>query len=123
MTPKKIIILSIHVLVIWALCGATVGIGRAAIGIGPTLIVHVMAAPIFAALISLFYYKKFNYTTPLQTTLTFLIFVMVLDAGLVVPVFEKSFSMFQSAIGTWIPFALIFLATYITGLRLAKKSD
>jgi len=28
---------------------------------------------------------------------------------------EKSFDMFKSAIGTWIPFALIFFSTYITG--------
>jgi hypothetical protein len=40
---------------------------------------------------------------------------MVMDAGIVAPVFEKSYVMFKSVLGTWIPFILIFLATYITG--------
>jgi hypothetical protein len=48
------------------------------------------SAPVFTALVSLFYYKKFYYTTPLVTALCFLLFVFVMDAGLVAPVFEKS---------------------------------
>ncbi len=41
-----------------------------------------------------------------------------MDAGLVAPVFEKSYDMFRSLIGTWIPFILIFISTYLTGLYL-----
>jgi len=47
--------------------------------------------------------------------------VVVMDAGLVAPVFEKSYQVFMSALGTWIPFALIFVSTYITGLFLEGR--
>ncbi len=95
---NKIITILVHAFVVWALCGATIGIGRAVIGIGPTLIIHAIAAPIFAALVSLFYYNKFNYTNPILTAIIFLVFVMAMDAGIVAPVFEKSYLMFTRTI-------------------------
>jgi len=118
---KKIIIILIHALIVWALCGATIGIGRSVTSMELTLIIHAIGAPVFAALVSLVYYKKFNYTTPLQTAFIFLIFVIAMDAGLVAPVFEKSYDMFKSILGTWIPFALIFISTFNIGLAVKRK--
>ena len=121
LTPKKIVIVLIHAFIVWVLCGATIGIGRSIMTMKLTLIIHVIAAPIFAALISLFYYRKFNYTTSLQTAGIFLLFIMAMDAGLVAPFFENSYEMFKSVLGTWIPFALIFLSTYVTGSILKRE--
>lgn len=118
---KIIIVALIHAFIIWALCGATIGIGRSVMSMELTLIIHAIGAPIFAAVVSLFYYKKFNYTNSLQTALIFTLFIIIADAGLVAPVFEKSYDMFKSVLGTWIPFSLIFLSTYITGLFLKRK--
>ena len=42
----------------------------------------------------------------------FLGVVVVMDAGLVAPFVERSWDMFRSPIGTWIPFTLIFLASW-----------
>jgi C_GCAxxG_C_C family probable redox protein len=122
---KKAIILIFHAFVVWALCGATIAIGRSFMTMNATLVIHAIGAPVFAALVSLVYYKKFYYTTPVITAFCFLLFVIIMDAGLVAPFFEKSFAMFKSIPGTWIPFALIFLATYITGLivRRIRKED
>jgi len=36
---------------------------------------------------------------------------------------NRSFEMFTSLLGTWIPFALIFLSTYLTGLAVTHKSQ
>ena len=118
---KKIIIVIIHAFVVWALCGATIAVGRSITTMGTILIIHAMVAPIFAFIVSLFYYKKFNYTTPIWTAIIFLLVVIAMDAGLVAPVFEKSYDMFRSILGTWIPFTLIFLSTYITGLNIKRK--
>jgi hypothetical protein len=41
--------------------------------------------------------------------------VIFMDLFLVALFIEKSFAMFTSLLGTWIPFGLIFTATYITG--------
>jgi len=85
------------------------------------LIIHAVATPIVFALISWIYHTRFGNTAPLQTALIFVGIVVGMDAFLVAPVFEKSFEMFTSLIGTWVPFALIFLSTYLTGLVCEKK--
>jgi hypothetical protein len=43
-----------------------------------------------------------------------------MDIIVVALLINKSFEMFKSIIGTWIPFILIFTATYLTGLYLLK---
>jgi hypothetical protein len=118
---KKVIIVLIHAFIVWALCGATIAIGRSVTTMGTTLIIHAILAPIFAFLVGMAYYKKFNYTSPILTACIYLLFVIVMDAGLVAPVFERSYAMFRSILGTWIPFSLIFLSTYITGIIKIRK--
>ena len=117
---KKIIIVLIHAFIVWALCGATITIGRSVTTIEITLMIHAIVAPIFAFMVALVYYKKFNYTSPIYPAFIFLFFVITMDAGLVAPVFEKSYRMFKSILGTWIPFSLIFLSAYITGLIISR---
>ena len=112
---KKALIILLHALVGWGLCGAVIGVGRKLWGIETTLVVHALAAPAIFAVISWLYFKKFHYTRPLPTASIFTLFVMAMDAGLVAPLFEKSYAMFASVLGTWVPFALIFVATWITG--------
>ena len=120
---KKIIIILLHAFVLWGLCGAIMGMGRSLTTIELTLIIHATGAPILASIISYLYYKNFNYTTPLQTAAIFVLFIIVMDAGLVAPIFEKSFDMFKSILGTWIPFTLIFASTYITGIIIKSKQS
>jgi len=112
---KQLIIPIFLGLIGWALCGAIMFIGMAATDIQTTLIVHAIGAPIIFMLITWFYYKRVNYTTPIQTALLFICVVIFMDFFLVALVINKSLDMFQSPIGTWIPFGLIFLATYLTG--------
>jgi len=88
-----------------------------------TLIVHLIGAPIITFVVSAIYYRKFNYTSTFQTALVFLLFVLIMDAGLVAPVFEKSFEMFRSVIGTWLPFSFIFMSAYLAGAIGKKKGD
>ena len=120
LSVRKLIIILVHALMGWALCGATMGIGMAVTSIENALIIHAIAAPIIFATISLIYFKKFNYTTPLQTAIVFVFFVVFMDVFVVALLIEKSFEMFTNILGTWIPFALIFISAYLTGLY-AKK--
>ena len=98
------------------------GIGMAAMSLSNALVVHAVAAPIFFSIISLMYFRKFNYTQPLQTALIFVGFVIVVDFFVVALLINRSLEMFTSLLGTWIPFALIFTSTYLTGLWIAKKA-
>ena len=118
---KEIIIVLIHAFIVWTLCRATIAVGRSITTIELTLIIHAIGAPIFASIVAVLYYKKFNYTSPFWTAFIFLLFIIAMDAGLVAPVFEKSYRMFRSILGTWIPFSLICMSTYITGLIIKRK--
>jgi hypothetical protein len=119
---RKISVLLIHALILWALCGATIALGRSILSMNVTLIIHAIGAPVFTCIVTLVYYKKFGYMKPLQTALIFLLFIVAMDAGLVAPVFDKCFHMFRSLLGVWLPFILIFALAYITGVILVRKA-
>lgn len=88
-----------------------------------TLVIHAIGAPIFFAVISLIYFRKFNYTTPLQTAVIFIAFVIAMDFFVVALLINRSFEMFTSLLGTWIPFALIFTSTVLTGVFYKKFTE
>jgi hypothetical protein len=117
--PIIILILGI---VGWGLCGLTFFAGASITSITNALIIHAIAAPIIYYFISLFYFKKFNYTTPIQTAIIFLAIVILLDFFVVSLLINKNFDMFLSPIGTWIPFLLIFLSTFLTGSFYTQTS-
>ncbi len=112
---KKLVVLLAHALVGWALCGSIIGIGQSLTTMENTLIIHAIGVPVIFSLLSLSYFRFFNYTTPLQTALIFTGLAMLMDFFVIALFVEKSFAMFASILGTWIPFTLIFLSTYAVG--------
>jgi hypothetical protein len=120
---KKTIIILVHGLVGWALCGAIIWIGMAVMSMETTLILHAVGAPVIFGAIASIYFRAFNYTTPLQTAIVFVSIVVFMDIFVVALLIEKSFVMFTSLIGTWIPWALIFTSTYLTGLYATKRVE
>lgn len=121
LTLRKILILFLHGLVGWGLCGGIIGIGRQLTSMNNTMIIHAIGVPIIFASLSVSYFYKFNYTNPLQTALFFTGFAIFMDVFVIAVFVEKSFVMFTSIIGTWIPFTLIFLATFITGTLIRNR--
>ena len=117
---KKILIILVHAVIGWLLCGIIMGIGRNITSIETTLIIHAIGAPVIFSILSIIYFKKFNYTSPISTAIIFVSCVILMDLLVIAPLVEKSFVMFRSIIGTWIPFGLIFLSVYITGLFCRK---
>jgi hypothetical protein len=108
-------------LVGWGLCGATMGIGMAVVGLKVALVVHAVAAPVIFAAISLVYFRRFAYTTPLTTATVFVAIVVFMDVGVVAMLVQRSFEMFASFLGTWLPFMLIFASTYLTGVIMPPR--
>ena len=125
MNVKKSTIILGHAVIGWALCGAVVWVGNALVDVETALIAHAMAVPLIFAGVAWLYHKRFGHTTPTQTACLFLTVVVLLDIFLVALLIERSFAMFTSIIGTWIPFALIFAATYLTGriLQSPNRAD
>jgi hypothetical protein len=120
---KRLAIILALGLVGWALCGAIIWIGMAFMSMETTLIVHAIGAPIIFGAISVIYFKAFNYTTPLRTAIVFVSVVIFMDVFLVALLIERSFEMFASLLGTWIPWALIFTSTYLAGLYATRRPE
>lgn len=115
MNIRKILIFLAHAFAGWALCVATMGFSMAFFPSSMALMIHAIAAPIFFAVVSWVYFRRFHYTSPFQTALLFLAFVIGMDFFVVALLILHSLDMFSSLLGTWIPFALIFLSTWLTG--------
>jgi hypothetical protein len=122
LTLIQAVVILAHALIGWALCGAIIWIGMAVTSMETTLILHAIGAPVIFWAIASIYFGRFNYTTPLQTAVVFVSVVVLVDFFLVALVIEKSFAMFASLIGTWIPWALIFVSTYLRGLLEARRA-
>lgn len=124
-TIRKTVIILLHALVGWGVCGAIIFIGRSVISMQTTLIIHAIAVPIVFGLIAWLYFTRFAYTTPLQTAGIFLGFVLFMDSGIIAPFVEKSFAMFtsnDSILGTYIPLILIVTATFLVGKLTSRKA-
>ena len=118
MSFRNFIVILAHAFVGWALCGAIMFVGMEVTSLQTTLIAHAIGAPIIFAAAYWIYFRKFNYTTPLQTAIVFVTFVILMDFFVVALLIKRSIDMFLSWLGTWLPFVLIFSSTYITGLYL-----
>lgn len=118
MDKKRLIAISAHAFAGWALCTASVGIGMAVTSEQNALVIHAFGAPAFFAAISFVYFSKFNYTTPAQTAAIFVSFVILMDFFVVALLVLRSFAMFGSLLGTWVPFTLIFTLAYLAGVIL-----
>ena len=122
-THMKTLIFLIHSFIGWAFCAAIMGIGMQIMSMQTTLIVHAICGPIGFIILSFNYFKRYGYTTLLQTAIGFVAFVIFMDFFLVAFIIMKNFDMFKSLLGTWIPFILIFIVTYLTGWIVNRKRE
>jgi hypothetical protein len=120
---KRTLIILAHALAGWILCGLTMSLGMELLSLTTALIIHAIAAPLFFILLSWVYFEKFSFTTPLPTAVIFMVFVIFMDVFVVATVIERSFRMFESFLGTWLPFLLIFLSTWITGSIMKHRTS
>lgn len=108
---------------VWAFCGAIMGIGRAVTTLETTLLLHAIAAPLGAAVAAWSFQRLRGGVAPVTAAAAFVATALFLDAFLVAPVFERSFEMFRSAVGVWLPQVLIFLAAWWAGSAGRRASS
>jgi hypothetical protein len=121
MNFKSTRIIIIHALIGWILCAATMGIGTAITTIDNALYIHAILAPVFFIAVSFNYFRKYNSITPIKASVAFVAFVIIVDFFVVALVIQRNLDMFSSILGTWIPFMLIFVSTYVTGMIINHK--
>ncbi len=117
----KLLVILIYAFIGWTICGVIMFIGTAVTSEFIALIIHAIAAPIIFAVVYSYYFKRYDFTTPLETALLFVGFVLLMDFFVVALFINRSLAMFGNVLGTWIPFVLIFISTYYTGQHLEKK--
>jgi len=111
-----------HGLVGWAICGTTIAVGRQVLSMPTTLLVHAIVAPTIFALLSAHFFHRHLDAAPLGTSLSFVGTVVALDAFVVAPLIERSYAMFTSPLGTWIPFASIWLSSFLVSHTSQQKA-
>ncbi len=103
-------------LVLWGACGGAIAIGRRLWSLDATLPVHLVAAPIIAILVATVHRELAPEFDPQLRAAAITIIVMLLDALVVAPLFERSYAMFRSVVGTWLPFVAMFAAALAAGI-------
>ena len=103
-------------LIVWAACGGVIAGGRRVWTMQTTLVVHLFAAAAFAFAAASAHAWLAPDFDPVVRAAAMTALIVALDALVVAPLFERSYAMFRSALGTWIPFAAIFLASWAAGV-------
>lgn len=104
-----------HAVAGWGACAVLMAALLAALGQTAAIALHAIAAPLIFAVIAWHYFGGRGARAPLPVAITFTATVAALDAIIVAALIQRSFTMFASIGGTWLPLALIFLATWAIG--------
>ncbi len=103
-------------LALWAACGGVIAVGRRIWSMQTTLIVHLFAAAAFAFAAAAAHKLLVPGFDPATRAAAMTALIVALDALVVAPLFERSYAMFRSVLGAWIPFVAIFFASWVAGL-------
>ncbi len=106
----------------WIACGLTFVLARAAFGVDAAVVIHLLAAPAIGATVTLLLWSHPRHPGVVGTAATLAGTAALLDAIVVAPFLERSFAMFASLAGTWVPLALIFAASAATAALLARPA-
>lgn len=106
----------------WALCGLTMGVGMNVTSLEIALIVHALAAPAIFSALSVAYFRRSGSWSPLRAAAAFVGVVVFMDVFVVALLVQRSFEMFGSVLGTWLPFLLIFIASWWTGSAVRRAA-
>ncbi len=83
--------------------------------LGIALALHALAAPLIFTVVARHYFRLPAAREPKPTAFAFVGLVAVLDLVVVAGWIQHSLVMFGSISGSWLPFVLIFVATWVTG--------
>ena len=112
----------LHGVVGWAACALTMGLLLATAHLGTALVLHALAAPLIFVAVSRHYFQQPGAREPRPTAFAFVAIVALLDLVVVAGLIQRSLAMFGSIAGSWLPFLLIFVATWTTGEVMSMQS-
>jgi menaquinone-dependent protoporphyrinogen oxidase len=102
----------------WGVCAGLAGSWLAVASPGVALTLHVLGVPIVFTAVASRYFHGHGARDPLPAAVGFTVFSILLAALLATFLFG-SFAIFTSIAATWLPFGLVFLSTWLTGLLMS----
>lgn len=106
----------------WGLSEMTFYISRMYLGPYLSVLIHFIFAPLIFIGLSYIYFRYINLTNALSTAVVVTAILIGLDIFVVALFIEKSFRMFSNVMATWMPFLMIFLSVFLTGLNFNEKT-
>jgi menaquinone-dependent protoporphyrinogen oxidase len=116
---RSVVRLTAYGLTGWAACAATMAALTQIAGATIASVVHDVAAPAIFVALGRRYFRARGARDPLPTAAAWTAIVAGLDGLVIAGGVPRSLAMFGSLAGTWLPLALIFLATWATGALMA----
>ncbi|MFC2140190.1 hypothetical protein ACFLQ1_00550 [Candidatus Auribacterota bacterium] len=123
---KKAVIILIHLLFAWVFCSIIFGIAGQLGSEQVALITYTIITPAVFVVVSISYFKDFNYTGLFLTAVIFVALYAVMDILIISWKFGKKFEIYDAMLRTWVPYGLTFFSIYFTGrycLKEPKKAD
>lgn len=109
-----------HAFVGWALCAVTMGTLLSMTTLWTAIVIHALATPVIFAWAARHYFLGRGARDALPTALAFTGIVALLDLIVVAGLVQHSLDMFRSFVGSWLPFALVFIVTWATGEVMSR---
>jgi hypothetical protein len=106
----------------WIACGLSFALARATLGVGAAMVIHLLAAPAIGAAVTLLGWNHPRHPGVAGTAAAVAGTAALLDGIVVAPFLERSFAMFASLAGTWIPLALLFASSAAIAVLLARPA-
>ncbi len=104
----------------WAVCAAILALLAGRVPFGAVLALRDFAAALVFIAVSMSYFRKPDAYPPLGAAFGFAGIVFALDLVVVAGLVQRSAAMLASPSATWLPLALVFLATWGTGQSLER---
>lgn len=113
--------LTAHALVGWAACAATMAALLRVTTTDLAIVLHALAAPAIFTVIAWRYFRPRGARDAAPTALAFAGISALLDLVVVAGIVQHSLAMFGGIAGTWLPLALIAVATWATGALMSTR--
>jgi hypothetical protein len=110
----------LHAIAIWTLSAALLVGSSFLLWAATAVTIRVATAPMIAAVVASVFFTKYDDARPLGVAITFTATVALLDAIVLAALIQRSAAIFVQPLATWVPYALIFATTWMSGALMAQ---
>lgn len=107
----------------WLLCGIVKNVSLYVYDPDVALLANAAAAPIFFSLIIHYYNRRHCYFSPTQTAVMVTGVFAALEFFVSALLLQGDLHLFAGLLGAWIPFTLVFIASWLTGLYCEEHEN